>query len=209
MAGTRIGIDFDNTLVNYDALFHRVALEQQVIPASLAPSKVAVRDYLRGIGREPVWTEMQGTVYGPRMDEAQAFPGATEFLRWALAHGIEVYIISHKTRFPFLGPKHDLHEAARRWVARHLAGSVAPLLSVANVFFELTKEDKLRRIETTGCSYYIDDLPEILLASDFPADVRRILFDPDAHHEADNSFLAVRSWQDVLAYFRHEWLRRQ
>lgn len=209
MPGARIGIDFDNTLVNYDALFHRVALDQQAIPASLARSKVAVRDYLRAIGREPVWTEMQGTVYGPRLDEAQAYPGATEFLHWALAHDIEVYIISHKTRFPFLGRKHDLHEAARRWVARHLVGSMAPLVSPANIFFELTKEEKLRRIEATACSYYIDDLPEILLASGFPTGVRRILFDPDAHHEADDSLLSMRSWQDVLAYFRHEWLRRQ
>jgi len=200
----RIGIDFDNTLVSYDALFHRVALDQRVIPNDLARTKVAVRDYLRRIGQEPVWTEMQGTVYGARMDEAQAYPGAIEFLRWASSAGIELCIVSHKTRHPFIGPKHDLHDAARRWVERHLAGTSRPLIAPADVFFELTKDEKLSRIAAIGCAYYIDDLPEILLAPGFPSQVRRILFDPDAHHIADPALLHMRSWQDIHEFFEHE-----
>jgi hypothetical protein len=201
----RIGIDFDNTLVSYDALFHRVALDQHAIPADVPRTKVAVRDYLRRIGKEPVWTEMQGTVYGARMDEALAYPGAIEFLRWASAQGMELYVVSHKTRHPFIGPKHDLHEAARRWVARHLADSVHP----KRVFFELTKEQKLARIGSTGCQYYIDDLPEILLAPAFPAHARRILFDPDAHHAADPGMLRMRSWDEIQAFFTRECLSKR
>ena len=200
----RIGIDFDNTLVSYDALFHRVALDQQVIPADLARTKVAVRDYLRSVGREPVWTEMQGTVYGARLDEAQAYPGALEFLRWAAAQGIELCVVSHKTRHPFIGPRHDLHEAARRWVARHLGGMVDP----ASVFFELTKEEKLARIAAAGCQYYVDDLPEILLAPGFPARVRRLLFDPEAHHAAEPALVRMRRWDEIRAFFRRECLSR-
>jgi FMN phosphatase YigB (HAD superfamily) len=200
----RIGIDFDNTLVTYDELFHRVALDQQVIPAGLAKTKVAVRDYLRRIDREPVWTEMQGTVYGARMDEARAYPGAIEFLRWACTEGIELCIVSHKTRHPFIGPKHDLHQAARRWIERHLAGKPHPLIAPHSVFFELTKEEKLARIAASGCAYYIDDLPEILLAPGFPARVRRILFDADAHHVAEPSLTVMRSWNEIRAFFEHE-----
>jgi FMN phosphatase YigB (HAD superfamily) len=194
----RIGIDFDNTLVSYDALFHRVALDQQAIPADLARTKLAVRDYLRRVGREPLWTEMQGTVYGARMDEAQAYPGAIEFLRWAAAEGIGLCIVSHKTRHPFIGQKHDLHAAARRWVERHLAGTV----DSTDVFFELTKEEKISRIIATGCDYYVDDLPEILLAPAFPPEVHRILFDPDANHAAEPSLLPMRSWDEILAFFK-------
>ena len=201
----RIGVDFDNTLVSYDALFHRVALDQQAITAEVPRTKVAVRDYLRRIGREPVWTEMQGTVYGARMDEALAYPGAIEFLRWASAQGIQLYIVSHKTRHPFIGPKHDLHEAARRWVTRHLGDSVEP----TNVFFELTKEEKLARIAATGCQYYIDDLPEILLAPAFPSHVGRILFDPDAHHPVDPAFTHMRSWDQIQAFFERACLSKR
>ena len=196
----RIGVDFDNTLVSYDSLFHRVALEQRAIPAGLPRNKVAVRDHLRKIGREPVWTEMQGTVYGARMDEAEAYPGAIEFLRWATGRGIALSIISHKTRHPFIGPKHDLHAAARGWVARHLAGVIDP----ANVFFELTKEEKLARIAACGCRYYVDDLPEILLAPGFPKDTGRILFDPESHH-AESGLQRMTSWAQILEYLQREW----
>jgi hypothetical protein len=195
----RIGIDFDNTIVSYDALFHKVALEQDVIPARLAPTKLAVRDYLRRQDREDVWTEMQGTVYGARMDEAAAYPGVIEFLRWARGEGVALSIISHKTRHPFIGPKYDLHEAARRWVESHLYEGGRPLVQPQAVFFELTKEEKIACIRAVGCEYYIDDLPEILLAPEFPAETRRILFDPDAHHGETGSLPRMSSWSEILA----------
>src|SRR5262245_43078397 len=42
-----IGVDFDNTIVSYDALFHRIATERDLIPADLPVNKTAVRDHLR------------------------------------------------------------------------------------------------------------------------------------------------------------------
>src|SRR4051812_19996134 len=109
----RIGIDFDNTIVNYDSVFYRVALEQNLVPPTVAPTKLAVRNWLRQVGKEDLWTEMQGYVYGSRMNDAEAYPGALAFLTWAQTCGIPVSIISHKTKHPFLGPRYDLHEAAR------------------------------------------------------------------------------------------------
>ena len=46
-----LGVDFDNTIVSYDCLFHRVAAERGLIPASLVATKGAVRDYLRRSSR--------------------------------------------------------------------------------------------------------------------------------------------------------------
>ena len=200
----RIGIDFDNTIVSYDSLFHMVAVEQGVIPADLPQTKLAVRDYLRRQRQEDIWTEMQGYVYGARMDEAAAFPGVFDFLRWAGGRGIAISLISHKTRHPFIGPKYDLHQAARLWVEHHLKDGPRPLVRAEDVHFELTKEEKLRRIEAVRCDYYIDDLPEILLAKEFPSETRRILFDPDAHHDDAASLVRVRSWNDILSHIQQE-----
>ena len=44
------------------------------------------------------------------------------------------------------------------------------------VFFELTKEEKVKRIVQLGCTHYIDDLPEILEM--LPDTVQKILFAP-------------------------------
>jgi hypothetical protein len=198
-----IGLDFDNTIVSYDALFHQVALERSLIPASLPKSKVVVRDYLRSVDKEDAWTEMQGYVYGARMADAAAYPGATEFMRLARQHGIPLAIVSHKTRYPFLGPRYDLHEAARSWVENKLAAQ--DLIEVDQVFFELTKDDKIRRVAEIRCDYFIDDLPEILLAPAFPRATAGILFDPESSHTGENASARFESWQDIAAHFEAIW----
>lgn len=178
----RIGIDFDNTIVSYDALFHKVAREQDLVPERTPVNKVAVRDYLRKIGHEDRWTELQGYVYGARMGEASAYPGAIEFMRGCIGAGHALAIISHKTRYPFLGTQYDLHAAARAWVEKHLSGDGGRLVPQGQVFFELTKEEKLARIGDFACDVFIDDLPEILAAPAFPDGARPLLFDPEGHH---------------------------
>ncbi|HEX5126612.1 MAG TPA: hypothetical protein VFW00_07715 [Rhodocyclaceae bacterium] len=180
----RIGLDFDNTIVSYDELFHKVALEQSVVPPGTPINKLAVRDHLREVGKEDIWTTMQGYVYGARMNEAAAYTGLHEALRGALEAGHTLCIVSHKTRYPFLGPQYDLHAAARGWIERHLHFDGEPLVDASAIFFELTKPEKIARIAALKCDVFVDDLPEILLADEFPPTTRRLLFDPESHHSA-------------------------
>lgn len=179
----RIGLDFDNTIVSYDALFHTVALERKLIPENLPISKIAVRDHLRSTDQENLWTEMQGYVYGARMCEAMAFSGVFDSLSKLLADGHELFIISHKTRHPFIGEKYDLHQAARGWILNNLQQSENKLISSENVYFELSKEAKLSRISQISCDIFVDDLPEILLDPTFPAATKKFLFDPEDFHQ--------------------------
>lgn len=176
----RIGIDFDNTIACYDGVFHMAALERGLIPANLASSdKNAVRDYLNSNNRADDFTELQGHVYGARMELAAPYPGFAEFIATARKAGHHLFIVSHKTRHPILGPRHDLHAAARGFlIARGLVGSAGGQIDPADVFFELTKEAKVARIVALGCEAFVDDLPEIFASPDFPATTRSILFDP-------------------------------
>jgi hypothetical protein len=197
-----IGLDFDNTIVSYDSLFHRVALEKGLISEELPVNKVAVRDYLREKGQEPAWTEMQGYVYGSRLDEATSYPGVRKFFRWAINSGHFVKIISHKTLLPFSGPKYNLHDAARSWLNRHMIDKLGPLIEQHNAFFELTKLEKLNRIAAERCDVFLDDLPEILLAESFPSRTKRFLFDPEKNHlEKSNLPLEIISnWNAFQAH---------
>ena len=43
-----LGIDFDNTIVRYDNLFYKIALEKGLIDTSIGKSK-EIRDYLRSL----------------------------------------------------------------------------------------------------------------------------------------------------------------
>ena len=192
----RIGIDFDNTIACYDGVFHKAALERGLIPADLGSSKNAVRDFLNGSGRKDEFTELQGYVYGARMDLVAPYAGFDAFLEAANAAGHDLFIVSHKTRHPMLGEKHDMHAAARGFLAaRGFAGvqGVRP----ENTFFELTKEEKVARAATLGVDVFVDDLPEILSMQGFPAGLRAILFDPDSHHLDGKGFERHASWASI------------
>jgi hypothetical protein len=179
----RIGVDFDNTIACYDGVFHAIAVERGLVPADLATDKTAVRDYLRGLGQDGVFTELQGYVYGPGMRQVRLYPGAADALRGFVAAGHTVSLISHKTRTPFAGPAHDLHGWAWRFLRMHglVEAPDAPFRS-GDIHFELTKQAKAERIGERGCGVFIDDLPEILGMAEFPAGTRGILFDPEANY---------------------------
>lgn len=197
-AGARIlGVDFDNTLVSYDALFHRVARERDLIPGDVPAGKTAVRDYLRKAGREPAWTELQGVVYGTRIDEAEAFPGALDCLAACLRAGWQVHIVSHKTRTPIVGEPVDLHRAARGWLESH--GLFGPGIGLPreNAWFELTKAEKIARIAGLGCAVFVDDLPELLSDPSFPAATRRVLFSPGEAETAPPGVAKAASWDGI------------
>lgn len=187
----RIGFDFDNTIVSYDTLFHRVAREQGHIPANIPMNKNAVRDYLRAQGREAVWTQMQGYVYGARMNEAAAYPDAISVIEALGKAGHELTIISHKTKKPYEGPAYDLHKAARGWIETHLRSTTGEaLIPVERIFFIETKPEKIAKIGELACDVFIDDLPEILLHEGFPQRTRRFLFGPVAQHNAQWTHVA-------------------
>jgi hypothetical protein len=197
-----IGVDFDNTIVCYDALFHKICRERSLIPPDVPVNKSHVRNYLRNAGREDDWTEIQGYVYGARMAEAAPFPGVKAFFRAARLAGFGVCIISHKTRHPYKGGEYDLHRAAWDWLEHQGffdPGEVG--LPRAGVFFEMTKPEKLARVALCGCTHFIDDLPEFLAEPDFPVTTRRVLFDPNNLHPGDGAFTRITSWIEAGELF--------
>lgn len=191
-----LGLDFDNTLISYDQLFRHVALDKGLIPAETAPLKNAVRDYLRRHDREDVWTLLQGEVYGGRILEAEPYPGMHETLVNLSARQIPMCIVSHKTRWPYLGERRDLHAAARSWLERQRFYATDGLgWQDAQVFFELTKEDKVARIVAQRCTHYIDDLPEIL--DMLPDTVDKILFSPGEGGVTQHGWTVMHDWSEL------------
>ncbi|NPV22993.1 hypothetical protein [Bradyrhizobium aeschynomenes] len=197
----RIGIDFDNTIACYDGVFHAAALERGLIPADLGRDKNSVRDHLNGSGRKDDFTELQGYVYGARMDLVSPYPGFAEFVTAARAAGHDLFIVSHKTKHPILGPKHDMHAAARGFLTdRGLMGAAPDQIAPDRVFFELTKDEKVARAHALGCEVFVDDLPEILAMAGFPEGMRKVLFDPENQFAAKAVPYELRaSWAEIAA----------
>ena len=107
--------------------------------------------------------------------EAVPFEGMFEALLRLKNTGLEMRLVSHKTRTPYLGQSYDLHQAAQDWLTVHCFYEETGLIwNKDQTFFELTKEEKVRRIVSLGCTHYIDDLPEILEM--IPDNITKILF---------------------------------
>jgi len=194
----RIGIDFDNTIVCYDTVFYAAAREKTLVPENIPPTKSNVRNYLRSIDREDDWTELQGYIYGTRMELAQPFPGVFDFMRGAIEANIDIFIVSHKTLHPYIGPRYDLHAAARRWLKSQGVFDPKKIgLVMESVFFELTKELKLERIEALNCSHFIDDLPEFMDDPGFPQGVEKLLFEPGEERPVSTLVQRVTSWHEI------------
>ena len=83
--------------------FLKAALEKSLIPINFPESKSLIRNYLREKGQEKLFTILQGEVYGSRIFEASQSEGMYDSLSKAKKNGIELFIISHKTKTPYEG----------------------------------------------------------------------------------------------------------
>ena len=194
-----LGLDFDNTLVHYDRLFHQLALEKDLIKQSVPANKTAIRDYLRRQGRDEQFTLLQGEVYGARILEAEPAEGMLKALKEIQELGIPMVLVSHKTRTPYKGPKYNLHNAAWAWLEKQSFFSNKGLnWEKSQVFFEESKEKKVARVQSLNCTHYVDDLKEIL--DMLPNEIKKIHYFPDhiKTNPKDSSCIHLRNWASLV-----------
>ncbi len=198
----RIGIDFDNTIAGYDTLFATLAEERGLFQK--APSgKRELRDALRKRPEgELTWRRLQAEAYGQRMTEAELLDGVDRFIRACRQSGVDVSIVSHKTRHAnFASDGTDLRRAALNWMEAHGFFEVKGLdLQPDDVHFEDTRAAKVARIGELGCEWFIDDLEEVFAEPGFPSDVKTVLYDPHGTRAGDADLLRCRHWDEIGGY---------
>ena len=192
----RIGLDFDNTIVCYDKAIALLAEELFDLPEDVARTKLGLRDHLREAGRESEWTTFQGQLYGPGMRYAEPFEGAVTTMEKLREAGHELIIVSHRSRWPYAGPRYDLHKAARLWIQDRLQKS--GLFTDEKAYFLETKEKKLEMIANLDCQVFLDDLPEVISSSQFPTSTLGFLFKPDIKEDIISSNSIINKWQDLI-----------
>lgn len=194
-----LGIDFDNTIVTYDALFARLAIEADYLDEAPAGGKTAIRDLVRARYGDRAWQLLQAEAYGPRMDEAQLSPGFSAFVASARRLGVPLVVVSHKSVFSHAadgGP--NLRYAALAWMRANRffePGGLA--FSVDDIYFEGTRCEKVARIKNLGCTHFVDDLPEVFAVKSFPSDAMRILFAPKQGASAGLVDAVATDWFDL------------
>lgn len=193
----RIGVDFDNTLIDYDQVFLGEAQARGLVDPDFGGSKRAVRDKIRLLpDGELAWQRLQGYVYGKGIGGARMFAGARDFLLRCRERRIPVFIVSHKTRYGNFDPDRvDLREAALAWLdEQQFFAPGSALVERDRIFFADDRAEKLARIATLDCSHFIDDLEEVFADPGFPQGVRRILF---AVHDSPHADAVCGDWGSV------------
>jgi len=185
-----IGLDFDNTIVCYDRAIDILASKYLRIPRGLPTTKLDIRDHLKTHDREADWTRFQGLLYGPGMAHAELYNEAREVISELRHAGHKIRVISHRTRFPYLGEKYDLHYYARAWIEEQI-----PEIAEEVTFYH-SNAQKLKAITETSCTLFLDDLPQVLTDSTFPTSTIRVLFSPCGPNMAWEGE-QINSWREL------------
>lgn len=204
----RIGLDFDNTIICYDEVFHRLAVEAGLAAPEPRLKQKAVRDAAR---RSPegdlAWQRLQGLAYGPRIHDAKPSEGILAFLARCRAARAEVFIISHKTAFAGIDPtRTDLRGAARGWLAAQGFFGPDTGLGPERFLCGATRAEKVALIRDQACTHFIDDLCETFREPGFPPGTQACLYAPGGEAPpADLPTLpVVRTWDEAAVWMFHD-----
>lgn len=194
----RIGIDLDNTIINYERAFERAAAGLGMFDVA-GIGKTGVRDRIRLLDDgEMHWQRVQAHVYGPAIGTAEPYAGVAEFFAAARARGAQLAIVSHKSEFAAAAPDGtNLRDAATVWLAeRGIVRAGDP-----PVFFESTRAAKCERIASLELDVFIDDLTEVFFDAAYPRRVARWLFAPAgaSAEEAAHADRVFASWDALRA----------
>ncbi len=197
-----LGIDFDNTLVNYDNVFYQTALQSGLITPDIDKNKKNIRDKIRALpDGEIKWQKLQAFVYGKGMKDSVLFEGVKSFFDACRKSAIQISIISHKTEFaPLDEERLNLRDVAINWMKGNRFFDNDGLgLPLDRIYFESTRQGKIDRIKQIGCTHFIDDLEETFLEDSFPTNVERILYAKG--HSQLRGVKAFITWKEIYDYF--------
>lgn len=162
-----VGIDLDNTVINFDRLIEKIAREKGYLGDKKIRGKKNIRDFLRSLpSGEEKWREIQKLIYDSRLAEAQLNTGVLSFIKKYSNLG-KVYIISHKSP--------DLRQQAVNFL-RQKGILSEKLISKDQFFTENSRQAKIERIRKLQITYFIDDLVEVFKEPSFPKKITGILF---------------------------------
>ena len=196
-----IGVDFDNTIVNYNEVFYKYAFKKGLVTPEIKKEKHHIREAIWKLPNgNDLWTMLQGSVYGVNILEAKPMYGVKKFFKACQEESISISIVSHKTKYPEKGPTIDLRKASLAWLAKK--GFFSELgLHESRVFFTNSIEEKIAKIKEIHCTHFIDDLLFVLMHKSFPRDVAKILYTKAPDQAIRSDMQHFTKWPEISAYF--------
>ena len=188
MTQLKIGIDLDNTIINYQNSFKKYLREKKIYLKIISKNKIK---YLSNNNSKiKSWTETQEEIYGKYIIYAKPFKYYKEFEKFALKKNIKLFIVSHKTKYSQFSKKYNLHTQSSRWIKNNI------FKKKYKIFYVNTINEKIRKIRKVNPNYFIDDLIEIFNNKNFPKNVKKIYFSKIK----DNKVETFDNWSKIKNY---------
>ena len=201
-----IGIDLDNTIIDYNNAFRYTALNLNILSKDWIKKNISNSSvyYQKSLIKKQIlslkngnykWEALQGQVYGRYIHLALIFPGVVNFLIHCKNRSEKVHIISHKTDYGH----HDyagipLRKSALGFLKKNnlLNGDYG--ITIKDIIFCNSRKEKVNKISELKCNYFIDDLIEVFEEPEFPENTKKILFDIQSKYNCD---YGARSWREI------------
>lgn len=192
-----IAFDLDNTILDYETSLHKLRLDRAELDSISVYTKADFKLHVVAKLGEDYWTELQGFLYTEYVAYSQIDPQFVELLNYLEANKWRTCIISHKTEFPYKGPKLNMRDCALK---RLEVAGIEELLSDGVRFFG-TKLEKINYINLVKPDIYIDDLEEIL--DSLSNTITRLLFSSTSSN-VNFKYDLVSDWRSVYKYLEVE-----
>jgi len=156
------GIDFDNTIVNYDSVFRDVLKKENKIINKSLISKKNIKNYFVKNNNITEWRQLQSKVYSSYIHKANVNKEILKLMKFLDNKKIKFYIVSHKTLYPYTGKKINLHKLSKEWLRNNIFNKKNNFQKKYKYYFENSKESKIKKIKSLKITHFVDDLDEIL-----------------------------------------------
>jgi hypothetical protein len=181
MGKLRIGIDLDNTLINYSKSYPAIIKELNY--KTKLKKRSEIKQYLKSLGDTNIefeWRKFQSYLYTKGLE--YAYPSfSIKLLLRILNKSHDVFIVSHKTEFTSVEfGKRDLRLISMQWMKHHKL--VPEYLDLHNIHYCNSQEDKISKINSLNLDVFIDDLGEIIYSSNLDCKIKTVLFRIEDSH---------------------------
>ena len=182
----RIGIDLDNTIINYENSYNHFYKSKKKL------NKQEIKKILFKKKKVDEWQSLQSKVYSKGLKYASCYDGVLNFLQFLNNQKIKFFIVSHKSIHPYKNEKINLRKYAKKWIDTNIRKKIK--ISKKNIFFEDTASKKINRIKSLKLDYFIDDLENILI--NLPNKIKKIYFNPYNFRNKFN-FKSFKNWNHL------------
>ena len=163
----RIGIDLDNTIINYHKLFNLEC--KRIIHSNKKPKDISsifftkekTKNYIIKNFSLEKWIYIQNLVYAKKIHFAEIDDHFLNFLKFCKDLNYEIFIISHKTKFSNIFKNINLRNESINFLKAKKIFQ-RKLVKKKNIFFYSEREKKIEKIKKMKLDYYIDDLKVVL-----------------------------------------------